>query len=44
MVAGDAAGADQAARNHIIQLRVRLSQHRKNGHWLRAGPEQAVVE
>ena len=40
MLAGDAAGADQAARNHIIQLRVRLSQHRKNGHWLHADAEQ----
>jgi len=44
MVAGDATGADQAARNHIVQLRVRLSQHRKNGRWLRADPEQAVAE
>jgi len=39
MVAGDAAGADQAARNHIVQLRVRLSQHRNNGHWLGSGRE-----
>jgi DNA-binding GntR family transcriptional regulator len=41
MVAGDATGADQAARNHILQLRVRLSQHRKNGHWLRSEADQA---
>ena len=36
-----ATGADQAARNHILQLRVRLSQHRKNGHWLRSEADQA---
>jgi DNA-binding GntR family transcriptional regulator len=37
MVAGDAAGADQAARNHIIQLRVRLSQHTRTGRLRSAG-------
>ena len=39
MVAGDAAGADQAARNHIIQLCVRLSQHNRTGPLQRPGKE-----
>jgi DNA-binding GntR family transcriptional regulator len=43
MVAGDAAGADQAARNHIIQLRVRLSQHRNSEQRLRSNQTEAGV-
>ena len=43
MLSGDAAGADQAARNHIVQLRVRLSRHQRNGRLLPSSPEGAGV-
>ena len=41
MCAGDAAGADQAARDHIAQLRGRLSQYK--GSWRSAPSEPATA-